>query len=105
MFKSSVLVPTLLRSSSLWSSVLRRLLIPLEHIEIQGYPVYGFGEENYFAADELRHLTAVEIKSLSGNGIHSGCAGSVLAFGLASCIPHPFLDVDVAACELEADCA
>lgn len=83
MFPSTVHVPVLLRCSHIWSTFKRRLFLPLEHMEAQCYSVFGDATTNISAAPVLGELSAAEVRSLAGNGMHSACIGACLMYILA----------------------
>jgi hypothetical protein len=67
------LMPTLLRHSTLWSGLQERVLIPMEHLCVQGVPVFALGrtDEERFSVELLAlagELSDQQIVSLSGNG-------------------------------------
>ena len=86
------MVPALLRSSQLWSFRKRRVAIPYEHLEIQGFRFYkeaggedeaGDGAKQHpniaaMSALEDRHIT-----SMAGNSMHAVQVSSVFLMVLA----------------------
>jgi len=79
-FRATVFVPTLLKASSIWSMNKRRLFTALEHIECQGYQVFGPEADNPEKLEAGRALSDAEIRSLAGNGMHSACVGACMMF-------------------------
>lgn len=76
-------VPALLRGSSLWSMRLQRFVLPIEHLEIQGYNI--FDQESKCKCDiagHLRELPQAHIKSMAGNSMHLAAVGTVIMFVL-----------------------
>ena len=77
-------IPALLRRSQLWSMHLQRLLTPLEHFEVQGYPMFPTaGEPAARCSRALRTLSDRDLLSLAGNGMHASCIGISIMFLLA----------------------
>ena len=77
-------VPALLRSSLLWSFRKRRLVLPAEHLELQGYNLWGNEDRRSVVAALLPSLRSTSLKSLAGNAMHIQSIGSVLMF-VVSC--------------------
>ena len=76
--------PALLRRSLMWSVHRQRVVLPLEHVECQGYEVFKQQQQHDCAwVAQLRALAADEQRSLAGNGMHAACVGAALAFLLA----------------------
>ncbi|CAE7778137.1 unnamed protein product [Symbiodinium sp. CCMP2592] len=76
--------PALLRSSLLWSFRLRRIVLPAEHLELQGYSLWGNEERRSVVSDVLPSLRSSSLRSLAGNAMHIQSIGSVLMF-VVSC--------------------
>ncbi|CAL1149503.1 unnamed protein product [Cladocopium goreaui] len=80
-------VPAILQRSSLWLYGQRRLALPLELLECQGWNLYGSANCPYRCEakvwETLADLTESRIRSIAGNAMHVQCVASVLAFALA----------------------
>eukprot|EP00439_Symbiodinium_sp_Y106_P025582 s5201_g3.t1 len=77
-------VPTLLQSSILWSFRQRRLVLPAEMLELQGYNVLDQDPSRRSCiATCLSDISDTAIRSMAGNATHISCIGNVLAFVLA----------------------
>ena len=77
-------VPALLQNSNLWLFGKRRLALPMEHLEVQGWNVWG--NNNSYKGDLLvaaGHMRDSRIKSFAGNGMHLHVVAAVLAFVMA----------------------
>ena len=79
--------PALLRSTLLWSMHKQRLYTPLEHFQVQGYPIFEDEPLRASFADAVMSLTDTEQRSVAGNGMHASCAGLAMMFLLAC--SHP----------------
>ena len=77
-------VPALLRASVLWSFRLRRVALPLEHLELQGWAMFdsSSGPQSCQCIGAFRQLSDQKLRQLAGNGMHLAVIGSVLAFAL-----------------------
>ena len=67
---------------------LQRQVLPLEHLEMQGYTIYGerLSDSDPLAcpvADLLQTMPVSHIKSMAGNSMHLAAIGCVLMFVLA----------------------
>ena len=71
-------VPALLRRSSLWSFRLRRMVLPEELFEIQGYNIFGDGASASTLKGAMSIVKDSAKKSLCGNGMHVQAIGSAL---------------------------
>ena len=88
-FRSTgVLMPTLMRSSLLWSPYQGRCLLPLEHMEVLGHKCYKSSPEesdkelcNFLPA--LHKLSSCQIRAMAGNGMHLASVGGALCYTLA----------------------
>lgn len=71
----------------------RRLALPLEHLEVQGWNVFsaGTGNDRYRSPlhSKFRSLSASSLRSLAGNAMHVRVVGTVAAFALAYTEPCP----------------
>lgn len=81
-------VPALLQRSNLWLFEKRRVALGLEHLEVQGWNLYGDADS---ASKVHRHLLAHlrlvkehRLKSFAGNSMHMHVVGAVIAFLLGS---------------------
>ena len=77
-------MPALLRNSWLWSFRLRRLALPLEMLELQGYNIFGDEACRSCISDYVHNLSAARTRSLAGNAMHIQAIGSAILF-LLSC--------------------
>ena len=73
-------VPTLMRKSLLYVFGLRRVGLPLESLELQGWNVFGSRASHGSLTDCLRCLPSSQAMSLSGNGMHLHVLGSLMFF-------------------------
>lgn len=86
----SELAPALLtKTSTLWSMTASRLLLPCEHLLVQGVPLLQEGRawQNRFAVEKLcmnGKLTGQDLTLLAGNGMNLSAIGSVILFVLAT---------------------
>ena len=76
-------VPALLRTSVLWSSHHRRLVLPCEYFEIQGYNVYDADSTQCDFLHILRALSDRKVRQLAGNAMHLRAVGTAIMFILA----------------------
>ena len=77
-------VPALLRSSALWNCEMKRALLPMELLELQGFCIYGEGVKSGLAeALEKTSVSDAQKRSVAGNAMHVQCVGSVLCFVLS----------------------
>eukprot|EP00969_Alexandrium_andersonii_P036593 1603909-Alexandrium_andersonii.AAC.1 len=76
--------PALLRKTCLWSFAQKRLVLPLEHLEMQGYPVLqpAHGYTTHWAAT-IKEMSPTVVKSMAGNGMRASSIASVIMFLLA----------------------
>ena len=81
-------VPTLLRRSKIWSFRLRRMVLPEECIELQGYNLFGHAECRSPIQHAMAFVKDSAKKSLAGNAMHVQSIGSVLIFVLACTVPQ-----------------
>ena len=81
------LAPALLRKSVLWSMPDQRVLLPLEHFEIQGYNIFGAADARCSFAEILTTLSDEDARALAGNGMHLSSTTYALMF-LLSCTVH-----------------
>ena len=84
----SELIPTLLtRTSQLWSMSHKRIMIPLEHLAVQGIDVWGTSSGGCHHATVRSalagKLTDGQIRHLSGNSFNIAQISSVLLFAFA----------------------
>ncbi|OLP89574.1 hypothetical protein AK812_SmicGene28969 [Symbiodinium microadriaticum] len=84
-------VPTLLQSSVLWSFRHRRLVLPVEMLELQGYNLLDQDPSRRSCIETcLSEISDTAIRGMAGNAMHIQCIGNVLAFVLAcSCKNTP----------------
>lgn len=91
-------VPALLQASKLWLFGKQRWPLPMEHLEVQGFNIYGSGDATFQDVDDstqllaekfkcqfvdrLAAMGATKIKSVAGNGMNLQVVGAVLAFAL-----------------------
>ena len=77
-------VPALLRKSNLWLFGPRRLALPQEHLECQGWNLFGAGPfVNEASKEVFQTMTHSCLKSFAGNSMHLHAVGAVIAFTLA----------------------
>ena len=84
-------VPCLLRNSIVWSQLKKRPLLPVEHLVVQGLPVFGqeYGCKHTVPWDVWRSgLEPRDLKHLAGNSVHSMVAGTLTFWILANYIPR-----------------
>ena len=95
-------VPAMLQGTQLWLFGKRRLALPPEHLEVQGWNVYGSGP--YKPQLALEGLRESRVKSLAGNGMHLQAVAAVFAFALAATeeVPQQGEEWEVAAESWEA---
>ena len=86
----TVHVPALLRNSLLWNVKLRRILLPTEHMEIMGMQMYGTETENCAIAEHVRTLSCKDVRSLTGNGMHTAAIGTIFMYLLSVIEPLGF---------------
>ena len=79
----------LLRRSIVWSTLIGRTLIPKEHLEVQGIPVFASVAQAPFHRLLKKQLPPAKLRALAGNAMHSGVAGAVLMFALSCSHPTP----------------
>ena len=107
----SEIVPCLMTSSSvLYSMRMQRLLHPLEHLCVQGIPIFDSrrAPSDLFAVEKLAlsgRLTSSQVKAVAGNGMNLLAVGSVIMFVLGTVemnrlAPSP---ISVKASEAEAE--
>ena len=74
-------VPTLLTASRLWLLADSREVLPVEHLEVQGYVLYGQQDE-YTIPEELRArlllLSRSSLRKLTGNAFNLSSVGTAL---------------------------
>ena len=85
----SDIVPCLMTATStVWSMTHNRMLIPLEHLCVQGIPVFTPFRGQRYAVERMglagTMLRGQHIVHLAGNGMHLSAVGSVLMFMLGS---------------------
>ena len=84
-------VPTLLTASRLWLLAESREVLPVEHLEVQGYAVYG-AQDSFTVPDDLRaHLMSLSrpaLRKLTGNAFNLSSVGTALLM-LLSVIDRP----------------
>ena len=76
-------VPALLQRTNLWLFGQRRLALPSEHLECQGWNLFGDPACLYkspITLEQLQHMKPARVKSFAGNGMHLQVLASVLAF-------------------------
>ena len=76
-------VPALLRRTNLWLFGQRRLALPSEHLECQGWNLFGDPACLYKSSitpEQLQNMKPARVKSFAGNGMHLQVLASVLAF-------------------------
>ena len=76
-------VPALLRRTNLWLFGQRRLALPSEHLECQGWNLFGDPACLYkspITPEQLQNMKPARVKSFAGNGMHLQVLASVLAF-------------------------
>ena len=79
-------VPALLQRTNLWLFGQRRLALPSEHVECQGWNLFGDPAGLYKSSitlEKLQKMKPARVKSLAGNGMHLQVLASVLAFTVA----------------------
>ena len=76
-------VPALLRKSMLWSFRRRRLMLPDECLEIQGYNMFGPGVRTCLAEYLQQHVSGSAKREMAGNAMHVAVVGCVLCYVLA----------------------
>eukprot|EP00959_Pyramimonas_sp_CCMP1952_P019346 408996-Pyramimonas_sp.AAC.1 len=84
------IVPTLLRKSLVYSLSLKRVMIPLEHLLVQGIPVIGDDFPHRCPFIDLIRAKALshdDVKSLAGNCMHIGVVGPLVLYVLACLEP------------------
>jgi hypothetical protein len=85
----SAIMPALLRrTTTLWSLAHERLLLPCEHLAVQGVPIFLPGREpsERFSVETLSlngELNDESIRKLAGNGMALSAVGNVIVFALA----------------------
>ena len=84
-------IPAMLQATNLWLFGKRRLALPMEHLEVQGWVLYGRLDCPYRSGllPCLRGMRDSRVKSFAGNGMHSQVVGAVVAFALAATEPTP----------------
>ena len=80
--KDSIEAPVLLQRSQLWASTLSRMLLPLEHFELMGYPVWAADGDSFRRS--LDQLAIAQQRSLVGNGMHATSIGTIILFLMAT---------------------
>ena len=73
----------LLRTSRLWSVNKRRLLHPLEYLELQGLNIWDNDEFQCEFASALRQLSERQVRQMAGNAMHLRVVGVAIMFCLA----------------------
>ena len=79
-------VPALLQRTNLWLFGQRRLALPSEHLECQGWNLFGDPACAYkspITLEQLQEMKPGRVKSFAGNGMHLQVLASVLAFTVA----------------------
>ena len=79
-------VPAMLQHTNLWIFGKRRLALPMEHLEIQGWNIYGNFDNPYRSNifEVVSSMRDSRLKSFAGNGMHCQVVGAVTAFLLAA---------------------
>ena len=76
-------VPALLQRTNLWLFGQRRLALPSEHLECQGWNLFGDPASVYkspIKIEQLQQMKPGRVKSFAGNGMHMQVIAAVLAF-------------------------
>ena len=81
--------PALLRNSLLWNLKLKRMLLPAEHMEIMGMQMYDTDGDNCAVAEHVRGLPNKDVRSLTGNGMHTAAIGTIFMYLLSVIEPLP----------------
>ena len=78
-------VGAMLQHTNLWLFSKKRLALPLEHLEIQGWNLFGGGpyKSDLISAVGRGALKDNRLKSMAGNGMHLQVVAAVIAFTLA----------------------
>ena len=70
-----------------------RILLPLEHFAVLSFPIFNAGEWSGFFPWSIswlqKNIEELEIKRLTGNGMHLQAIGSILALIWSMCQPQP----------------
>ena len=79
------IAPALLRNSRLWSFAHRRMALPWEHLELQGYNLYTEDSDKYKTsfAQVLPSVSDSAIRNMAGNAFHLRAVAAALAFVMA----------------------
>ena len=103
-------VPALLRHSTLYVFGRKRQAVPAEHLEIQGWNLFGSLQEAAEPNDNaqslehsLRNLAPGKLRALSGNGMHLHVLGSLILFVLShtrASAAHPASGLESAGVEI-----
>ena len=73
-------IPTLTRNTMLWSMQRRRIILPLEHLELQGLRVYGDDPSPHKCVRCIRASQELvgKARQLAGNMMHAGQLAAVM---------------------------
>ena len=74
------MIPALLRTSLLWSIPDRRLVIPQEYLELQGYQIFDNDEQQCPFLESFQELSDRKLRQFMGNAMHLRIVGSCLMF-------------------------
>ena len=77
----TVHVPALLRNSLLWNMKDRRVILPLEWLEVMGLQMFGIN--NCGASEHLRLADSKSVTSMVGNGMHTASVGTIFMYLLS----------------------
>ena len=81
------IIPALLRSSLLWSIPGRRLVVPYEYFEIQGYNMFDADATQCSFINILDRISHRKLRMLAGNAMHLRVVGAAIMFIMACSEP------------------
>ena len=84
-------IPAMLQKTELWLFAKKRLALPKEHLEVQGFNLWGQGPYVSHMRGALDKLKDARLKSLAGNAMHVHVLATVVGFVLACTEPEPAL--------------
>lgn len=76
--------PALLKGSRLWSIQRRRLLLPMEHLEVMGFQIYKDDKYQCRFTHALQMLSDTKLRQFAGNTMHLRVVGTCIMYILAA---------------------
>eukprot|EP00969_Alexandrium_andersonii_P353078 15439068-Alexandrium_andersonii.AAC.1 len=88
------MVPALLRGSILWLHGKSRMMLPIEHLEVMGYNIFGPTSSltTCFHKEFLRSMDPTTLRKLAGNGMQLRQVGAVMMYIFGCTVPAVLVD-------------